>query len=77
MADVTTDTPRVDALIERMMKRYPGVSTSAQARYFEAVHQELAPLARNMEREIQTLRAEREAAIAYAQSHWRGEAGRG
>jgi hypothetical protein len=43
--------PRVDALIERMMQKYPGFSASAQARYYEAVHQELAPLARDLEAE--------------------------
>jgi hypothetical protein len=34
-----------------MMKRFPGVSAAAQARYYEEVHQELAPLARELERE--------------------------
>lgn len=44
-------TERVDALIDRVMKVFPGVSASAQARYYEAVHQELAPLAREIERQ--------------------------
>lgn len=41
--------PRVDALIERVMQAHPGFGVSAQARYYEAVHQELAPLARDLE----------------------------
>lgn len=41
--------PRVDALIERVMQKHPGFGVSAQARYYEAVHQELAPLARDLE----------------------------
>lgn len=40
---------RVDALIDRVMKQFPGVSAFAQARYYEEVHQELAPLAREIE----------------------------
>jgi hypothetical protein len=35
-----------------MMKRYPGISKASQNRFFEAVHQELAPLARQLEREL-------------------------
>lgn len=46
------DTPRVEACIDAVMKRYPGESKAALARYFEAVHQELAPLARQIEREL-------------------------
>lgn len=46
----------VDTLIERVMKCYPGMGPSAQLRYFEAVHQELAPLARMLELENQRLR---------------------
>src|SRR3546814_2566896 len=38
------------------MKCYPGMGPSAQLRYFEAVHQELAPLARMLELENQRLR---------------------
>lgn len=40
---------RVDALIERVMAQFPGVSAYAQARFYEEVHQELAPLAREIE----------------------------
>lgn len=46
----------VDALIERVMRQHPGQSAAAQARYYEAVHQELAPLARELEAEISRLR---------------------
>jgi hypothetical protein len=34
------------------MAAYPGYSVSAQSRYYEAVHQELAPLARDLERDL-------------------------
>ena len=44
-----TKMERVDALIDRVMKQFPGVSALAQARYYEEVHQELAPLAREIE----------------------------
>lgn len=48
------DAPRVEALIDGVMVRYPGVELSRQrsAAYFEAVHQELAPLARGLEWEL-------------------------
>jgi hypothetical protein len=49
--------PRVEACIDAVMKEFPGTSAAAQARYFEAVHQELAPLARELERENIALRA--------------------
>lgn len=45
---------RVDACIAEVMARHPGVTPAAQARYFEAVHQELAPLARQLEHELNT-----------------------
>lgn len=44
-------TPRVEAVINAVMERYPGIGPAAQLRYFEAVHQELGPLARDLERE--------------------------
>ena len=47
-----TTTPRVDALIERVMDEHPSVGRA----YYEAVHQELAPLARELERESALLR---------------------
>ncbi len=46
------DTPRVEACIDAVMKVYPGTTKAAQARYYEAVHQELAPLARRLELEL-------------------------
>lgn len=39
------ETPRVEALIDGVMKDYPGLSVSAQSKYYEEVHQHLAPLA--------------------------------
>jgi len=54
--ELQTDTPRVEALIDRVMKEHPSVSKTAQAIYYEAVHQELAPLARDLERENAKLR---------------------
>lgn len=53
-----TDTPKTDALIQRVMRQYPGVSASAQAKYYEEVHQELAPLCRELEREVAALKAQ-------------------
>lgn len=44
-------TPRVEAVINSVMERFPGMGPAAQLRYFEAVHQHLAPLARDLERE--------------------------
>jgi hypothetical protein len=51
-----TTTPRVDALIERVMDEHPSVGRAARAAYYEAVHQELAPLARDLELESALLR---------------------
>lgn len=34
------------------MARFPGSSVSASARYYEAVHQELAPFARELEAQV-------------------------
>ncbi len=45
----------VDALIQRMMKEHLGQSAAARASYYEAVHQELAPLARELEAENRRL----------------------
>ncbi|WP_230368979.1 hypothetical protein [Paludibacterium denitrificans] len=39
----------MDSLIERVMKKHPGTSPAALLKYFEEVHQELAPLARALE----------------------------
>ncbi|MCT0802308.1 hypothetical protein N0687_04885 [Pseudomonas aeruginosa] len=52
------DASEVEQLLERYMKRFPGVGPSSTARYFEAVHQELAPLARKLEAERDRLKAE-------------------
>lgn len=51
------DTPRVEACIEAVSKRFPSIKSTA---YFEEVHQHIAPLARDMEREL----AARDAEIA-------------
>lgn len=44
--------PRVEACIAAVMERFPGASEKADARYFQAVHQELAPLARKLESDL-------------------------
>lgn len=44
--------PKTEALIEGVMARFPGSSISASARYYEAVHQELAPFARELETQV-------------------------
>lgn len=48
--------PRVEAVINAVMERHPGMGPAAQLRYYEAVHQELGPLARNLEHESATQR---------------------
>lgn len=45
-------TPRVDALINEVIKKHPSISTASQAKYYEEVHQLLAPLARDLEIEL-------------------------
>lgn len=55
---MSTDTPITEALIAKVMAQYPGVSKMAEARYYEEVHQELAPLARAFEKRIAALEAE-------------------
>ncbi len=50
-AEMQFNTPRVEAVINAVMERYPGMGPAAQLRYFEAVHQQLGPLARDLERE--------------------------
>lgn len=47
--------PRVEACIESVMARHPTIGGRADSRYFEAVHQELAPLARELERKCAAL----------------------
>ncbi|AJX00898.1 hypothetical protein BM43_3025 [Burkholderia gladioli] len=54
--DPISTSPRVDKLITDVMKRFPGESRAAQARYYEEVHQHLAPLARELEAEVARLR---------------------
>ena len=60
-------TLRVEACIEAAMKRHGMpriVGKSARIEYFEDVHQDLAPLARELER---TLAAERTALLSLAE----------
>lgn len=52
----TTQTPLVDGCIDACMAQHPGQTPRALAVYFEAVHQELAPLARQLETENAQLR---------------------
>ncbi|RRW98960.1 hypothetical protein [Pandoraea apista] len=53
---LSPDSPRVEACITEVMQKHPGESKASLAKYFEAVHQELAPLARELERENRQLR---------------------
>jgi len=63
---------RVEALIERVMAQHPVHGTpAAQLRYFDAVHQELAPHARNLERENESLRAQVAGLTKQLQARWR------
>jgi hypothetical protein len=52
----TINTPRVEKCIESVMARHGGTSERALGKYFEEVHQYLAPLARELERENAMLR---------------------
>ncbi|MFK1502755.1 hypothetical protein ACIU0J_30230 [Pseudomonas aeruginosa] len=54
------DDSEVEQLLDRYIKRFPGEHKAAMSRYFEAVHQELAPLARKLEAERDRLKAENE-----------------
>ena len=51
----------VDSLIARVEKKHPGEGKWALATYFREVHQELAPLARALERENAALREQLQA----------------
>ncbi|HEJ3725747.1 TPA: hypothetical protein SL417_004397 [Pseudomonas aeruginosa] len=55
------DDSEVEQLLDRYIKRFPGEHKGAMSRYFEAVHQELAPLARKLEAERDRLKAENDA----------------
>ncbi|EMX8720872.1 hypothetical protein [Pseudomonas aeruginosa] len=55
------DDSEVEQLLDRYIKRFPGEHKAAMSRYFEAVHQELAPLARKLEAERDRLKAENDA----------------
>jgi len=52
----TINTPRVEECIGAVMARHHGTSERALGKYFEEVHQVLAPLARDLERENVMLR---------------------
>ncbi|WP_213308291.1 hypothetical protein [Paraburkholderia sacchari] len=68
-----TTTPRVEAVIDAMCARFPGASKASQNRYFEAVHQELAPLARELERENRLLREQLSSLEAELRTKWFAE----
>lgn len=49
-------TPHVDLVIALAMAEHPGYGRTEQAEYYEAVHMELAPLARRLERDARRYR---------------------
>ena len=49
-------TPQVDCLIALAMAEHPGTGRTEQAEFYEAVHMELAPLARQLERDARKWR---------------------
>ena len=55
--ELDSKTPRVSACIQKVMRKFPGTSKTEQARYYEEVHQELAPLARQLETELAEAKA--------------------
>lgn len=65
--------PRTTRCIEAVMRQHPGETTRALARYYEAVHQELAPLARQMEDEVQELMRALDNVRLFAARHRREE----
>jgi len=75
--------PRVEACIESVIRQYPTLGGRADQRYYEAVHQELAPLARELERELVKAREDRDMWAAkwnaerkkYAALRWPGLTG--
>lgn len=50
LPDMSDDTPRVNACLAAAHKKYHGYGQASQARFYEEVHQLLAPLARELER---------------------------
>lgn len=54
----------VDQIIERMMREYPSDTTRGRLAFFEACHQEIAPLCRELESENKRLLAE-------GRQHWK------
>lgn len=65
------DTPRVEAVIDKVMVEHPGLGDDARAKYYEEVHQHLAPLARDLERElrVETSKVDDLAAIVRRLAH--------
>lgn len=49
---------KVDSLIARVEAKHPKLGRAAMATYYESVHQELAPLARALERRVEELEAQ-------------------
>lgn len=73
----SSSSPRVEACITEVMARHPGTTPAAQARYFEGVHQELAPLARQLELELNTKMGQAGAVLERMQAQvdeWRSRA---
>lgn len=52
------ETPRVEAVIDQAIAKFPSFGAKAQATYYESVHQALAPLARDLERELRASTAQ-------------------
>ena len=49
-------TPQVDLVIALAMAEHPGYGRTEQAEFYEAVHMEIAPLARQLERDARRYR---------------------
>lgn len=65
-------TPRVEACIAAVEAKHPHTGKAGMASYFEAVHQALAPLARELERELIACRAQQ---VPQVQMDWPNESG--
>lgn len=71
--DQCGEVSRVERCINEAMRRHPGASPASNARFYEAVHQDLAPLARILEADSQRMQSALENIRLYAARHRREE----
>lgn len=64
-------TPQVDLVIALAMAEHPGYGRTEQAEFYEAVHMELAPLARQLERDARRYRRQLVDLLSVMPENWR------